>query len=64
VRYKLSDTKRSMPVPISLRPIHIEMLKELEVEQKANRSAVIQNLIEAAYKEYVDAIVRKRDGLC
>jgi hypothetical protein len=52
-----------MPVPISLRPIHIEMLKELEVDQKANRSAVIQGLIENSYKEYVDAIVRKRDGL-
>jgi len=50
-----------MPVPISLRPKHIEMLKELEIAKRANRSSVIQNLIEAEYKAYINSLVVEKD---
>jgi len=61
VRYKLSDERRSVPVPISLRPMHLEMLKELEQDKRANRSSIIQSLIEKEYKLYINGIVEKGD---
>lgn len=48
-----------MPVPISLRPKHIEMLKELEISNKTNRSSIIQNLIESEYKAYINKLANK-----
>jgi hypothetical protein len=56
MRYKVSDKKRAAPIPISLRPKHIEMLKALEMSKKTNRSALIQALIEEAYNLYIKDI--------
>jgi len=61
MRYKLSDKKRSVPVPISLRPKHVEMLKALELTKRKNRSALIQEMIEEKYNLYIKEIEEQQE---
>jgi len=59
VRYRLSGERKSIPVPMSLRPMHIEMLRELEQVMHKNKSAVVQTLVELAYKTHISKLANE-----
>ena len=52
-KFKVSEERKTKPVPISLRPKHVAMLDDLEKQLRKNRSALIQDLIEAAYEKHI-----------
>jgi len=63
-KFRLSSTKRTKPVPLSLRPQHIVMLEDLEKKLGKNRSAIVQNLIEIEYEKQIsnDLVGRGTNG--
>ena len=55
-KLKLADDKKSRPLPISLKPKHIQMLAELEKYMRKNRSRIIQILVEREYEQKIKSI--------
>lgn len=52
-KFRVSEGRKTKPVPISLRPQHVAMLDDLEKRLRKNRSALIQDLIEEAYEKEI-----------
>jgi len=59
-KFRVSEGRKTKPVPISLRPKHIAMLDDLEKQLRKNRSALIQDLIEAAYEKHIGECLVER----